>query len=79
MKADNVRTLEGIKEFDGEVITENDFESLWESTFVENCENCGESGIYYGHTWYVLYLIDGTEISVYLKTAIGNEGGENNE
>ena len=71
MKADNVRTLEDIKELDGEIVNEKDLEILWELDLVEQCEGCGESGRYPGHNWYVFRLIDGTEVNVYTEFKYG--------
>nr|DAP60020.1 MAG TPA: Type III R-M EcoP15I C-terminal domain [Caudoviricetes sp.] len=59
-------TIEAIKEMNGEVITDEQYEALEESEFVEEVEDCGMSGYYVGKHLYCIHLVDEDNIDVCL-------------
>jgi hypothetical protein len=59
--------LQDLKDLDGEILDDEQFEELDQSEYVTACENNGNSGQYNGCTWYTYTLTDSTEINVYCK------------
>lgn len=60
--------LEDIIKLEGQIITKEKLNELVKSEFIAFFQNCGSSGLKIGYTWYILNLIDGTEINFYCKT-----------
>lgn len=60
-------TIEELKMFCGEVLSYEMLDIIWEREDVVLIEDCGGSGLYPWHTWYVVNLANGEEISVYTK------------
>lgn len=60
-------TMETIKTMNCEIITEEQYEALEESEFVEEIEDCGMSGYYTSAHWYCVHLVDGNNIDIYCK------------
>lgn len=48
-------------------VTQEQFEKLEVNPNVVKIENNGNSGLYYGYTWYTVYYADGTEQDIYYK------------
>lgn len=63
-------TMETIKTMNCEIITEEQYEALEESEFVEEIEDCGMSGYYPSAHWYCVHLISGDNIDIYCKWEI---------
>lgn len=59
--------MKEIKAMNGEIITDEQYEALEESEFVEEIEDCGMSGYYTSVHWYCVHLVDGDNIDVYCK------------
>lgn len=59
-------TIEAIKEMNGEIITDEQYDALEESELVEEMEDCGMSGYYVGKHLYCIHLVDENNIDVYL-------------
>ena len=59
--------MKEIKAMNGEIITDEQYEALEESEFVEEIEDCGMSGYYTSAHWYCVHLVDGDNIDVYCK------------
>ena len=53
------------RKYEGQVLTEEDFECLEFHEDVERIENNGNSGINPSWVWYTCYLADGTEFDIY--------------
>lgn len=51
----------------GEIITDEQYEAIEESEFVEEIEDCGMSGYYTSAHWYCVHLVDGDNVDVYCK------------
>lgn len=59
--------MKEIKAMNGEIITDEQYEAIEESEFVEEIEDCGMSGYYTSAHWYCVHLVDGDNIDVYCK------------
>lgn len=59
-------TLREIKEFNNRPITDEEFDEIEKSDFVENVEELGTAPYFPQLTWYVFYLTDGSEVHVFL-------------
>lgn len=59
--------MKEIKAMNGEIITDEQYEAIEESEFVEEIEDCGMSGYYTSAHWYCVYLVDGDNVDVYCK------------
>lgn len=59
--------MKEIKAMNGEIITDEQYEAIEESEFVEEIEDCGMSGYYTSAHWYCVHLVDGNSIDVYCK------------
>lgn len=60
-------TIEAIKRMNREVITDEQYDALEESEFVEEMEDCGMSGYHTSAHWYCVHLVNGDNIDVYCK------------
>ncbi|MDP0488429.1 MAG: hypothetical protein Q7K48_04085 [Fusobacterium sp. JB021] len=60
-------TLEDIFKIEGTIITTEKLNEIMQSEFIAFFQNCGASGLKIGYTWYILNLIDGTEVNFYCK------------
>lgn len=52
---------------EGKIVTEKEFEKIYESDLIINFQNCGRSGLKNNCIWIILMLLDGTEINLYIK------------
>lgn len=59
--------MKEIKAMNGEIITDEQYEAIEESEFVEEIEDCGMSGYYTSAHWYCVHLVDGDNVDVYCK------------
>lgn len=59
--------MKEIKAMNGEIITDEQYEAIEESEFVEEIEDCGMSGYYTSAHWYCVRLVDGDNVDVYCK------------
>ena len=59
--------MKEIKAMNGEIITDEQYEAIEESEFVEEIEDCGMSGYYTSAHLYCVHLVDGDNIDVYCK------------
>lgn len=56
-----------ILKFEGQIVEKDFFYEIFESEIVMNFQNCGASGLKKGYTWFIITLIDGTEVNLYSK------------
>lgn len=54
-----------ILKLEGEVVEKELFQFIFESECVMNFQNCGVSGLKKGYNWFIVTLIDGTEVNLY--------------
>ncbi|WP_300331587.1 hypothetical protein [Fusobacterium sp.] len=59
-------TLEEIIEFNAMPITEEQLEDLKNSDLVEDVQDNGDAPMYPNLTWYILTLVNGKEINVFV-------------
>lgn len=59
--------MKEIKAMNGEIITDEQYEAIEESEFVEEIEDYGMSGYYTSAHWYCVHLVDGDNVDVYCK------------
>lgn len=57
--------IEELKEMEWSIVTDEQFDSIWEMPEVERIENNGLSGAYPNKLWYTVILENGTEINIY--------------
>lgn len=50
-----------------EILTNEEFNTLWESNFTNRVESIGMSGKHYGYEWFEVEFIDGDIYEVYTK------------
>lgn len=60
-------TRKEIEALNHEVVTEEQFEAIWEHEEVERVETNGNSGNIIGATWHTVYFTDGNEVDIYFK------------
>ncbi len=60
-------TKEEILALDTECITKEVFEKIFNSGYIIGFQNAGRSGLFENYNWYILTVIDGTEINLYCK------------
>ncbi len=60
-----VLTREEILNLEGKIIEKEFFQLMFESECVMNFQNCGMSGLKKGYNWFIVTLIDGTEVNLY--------------
>lgn len=58
-------SLEEVKEYDDKQVTDEQYDKIIESEAVVEVENLGVSGRYPYCTWFIVKLIDGTEVNIY--------------
>lgn len=58
-------TREEILSLEGKIVEKEFFQSIFESKEVMNFQNCGISGLKKGYFWFIVTLIDGTEVNMY--------------
>ncbi|WP_300357758.1 hypothetical protein [Fusobacterium sp.] len=58
-------TREDILKLEGKIIDKELFQFIFENENVMNFQNCGMSGLKKGYVWFIITLIDGTEVNVY--------------
>ncbi len=58
-------TREEILKLEGTIIEKELFQEMFESEEVMNFQNCGMSGLKKGYCWFIVTLIDGTEVNIY--------------
>lgn len=58
-------TREEILSLEGKIVEKEFFQSIFESEEVMNFQNCGASGLKKGYFWFIVTLIDGTEVNMY--------------
>lgn len=56
---------EEILKLEGKIIDKELFQRIFESECVINFQNCGMSGLKKGYYWFIVTLIDGTEVNLY--------------
>lgn len=56
---------EDILKLEGKIIEKEVFQEMFESEEVINFQNCGASGLKKGYVWFIVTLIDGTEVNLY--------------
>lgn len=56
---------EDILKLEGEIVSKDLFQEIFESEDVMNFQNCGMSGLKKGYCWFIVTLIDGTEVNLY--------------
>ena len=56
---------ENILELEGKIVEKEIFQEIFESEEVMNFQNCGASGLKKGYMWFIVTLIDGTEVNLY--------------
>ena len=56
---------EDILKLEGKIIEKEVFQEMFESEEVINFQNCGASGLKKGYIWFIVTLIDGTEVNLY--------------
>lgn len=54
-----------ILKLEAEIVDKDLFQQIFESEDVMNFQNCGMSGLKKGCCWYIVTLIDGTEVNIY--------------
>lgn len=59
-------TRKELVNLEGNIITKEEFENLYESEIIINFQNCGKSGLKKNCIWVVLTLIDGADINIYV-------------
>lgn len=57
--------IEEIKEFNGHAVTDEQFDEIIKSEFTDDVENNGQTPMYPALTWYIIKLIDGTEVNLF--------------
>ncbi len=56
---------EDIINLEGKIVDKEIFQRMFESEEVINFQNCGMSGLKKGYFWFIVTLIDGTEVNMY--------------
>lgn len=56
---------EDILSLEGKIVEKEIFQKMFESEEVMNFQNCGMSGLKKGYFWFIVTLIDGTEVNMY--------------
>lgn len=56
---------EDILNLEGKIVKKEIFQRMFESEEVMNFQNCGMSGLKKGYFWFIVTLIDGTEVNMY--------------
>lgn len=56
-----------ILKYENEIVSEEEFEKIEKNGYVTKVENCGNSGLKLGCTYYNVILTTGEEISIYFK------------
>ncbi len=59
-------TLEDLKEFNGQPVSEEQLEEIRECEFSDDIEDMGRSPMYPELTWYIVTLTDGQEINIFV-------------
>ena len=59
-------TLEELKEFNGQAVSEEQLEEIRKCDFSDDIENMGVSPMYPELNWYIVTLIDGQEINLFV-------------
>ncbi len=59
-------TKKDLMEFNSKAITEEQLEELRKEDLVDDIQNMGDAPMYPALTWYLIILIDGSEINVFL-------------
>ena len=58
--------LNDIYKLNNKILKPSELDILWENELIESIENLGNSGFYLGKIWYVVNLVNGTNINVYI-------------
>lgn len=58
--------FEELYKLNNKILTPKELDILWENELIESIENLGNSGFYLGKIWYVVNLINNTNINVYV-------------
>lgn len=58
--------LNDIYKLNNKVLKPSELDILWENELIESIENLGNSGLYLNKIWYVVNLVNGTNINVYI-------------
>ena len=58
--------FEELYKLNNKILTPSELDILWENEAIESIENLGSSGFYLNKIWYVVNLINGTNINVYV-------------
>lgn len=58
--------LNDIYKLNNKILKPNELDILWENELIESIESLGNSGFYLGKIWYVVNLVNGTNINVYI-------------
>ncbi len=56
---------EDIINLEGKIVDKEIFQRMFESEEVINFQNCGMSGLKKGYFWFIVTLIDVTEVNMY--------------
>ncbi|WP_300359510.1 hypothetical protein [Fusobacterium sp.] len=59
-------TLEDLKEFNGQPVSEEQLEEIRECEFCDEIEDMGRSPMYPELTWYIVTLTDRQEINIFV-------------
>lgn len=62
-------TKEEILALDTEFITKEIFEEIFNSDCIIGFQNIGKSGLFENYNWYIVTLVDGTDVNLYCKIA----------
>lgn len=57
-------SLEEVKEYDGKQVTNEQYDNIIESEAVVEVENIGCSGMCPYCIWFIVKLVDGTEVNI---------------
>lgn len=57
--------IEEIKEFNGHAVTDEQLDEIIKSEFTDDFENNGQTPMYPALTWYIIKLVDGTEVNLF--------------
>lgn len=58
--------LNDIYKLNNKILKPNELDILWENELIESIENLGNSGFYLNKIWYVVNLINGENINIYV-------------
>lgn len=59
-------TLEDLKEFNGQPVSEEQLEEIRECEFCDEIEDMGRSPMYPELTWYIVTLTNGQEVNIFV-------------